>query len=182
MMAKTHMAFGCALWAALGTAAEVAGVPHATRIAAMTMPVVALGSLMPDIDHPESAFGRKVPFLSIPISAIFGHRGITHSLLALAALAAAAAKFASWLAAGASGLAAALMAFIALPLSVGYLSHLLGDGLTVSGLPLLWPKKTCYRLPLFKTKSATESLFRFAMVALLIGWGAWLVLRGVGKA
>lgn len=181
-MAKTHMAFGCALWAALGTAAEFSGVPHATGIAVMTMPVVALGSLMPDIDHPESAFGRRVPFLSVPISAIFGHRGITHSLLAVLALFAGAAWAAAWFAHGAAGPTATLMTFGVLPLSVGYLSHLLGDGLTVSGLPLLWPKRRCYRWPLFKTGSATEALFRFAMIALLTGWGAWLVMRGVGKA
>jgi len=42
-----------------------------------------IGSYMPDIDHPKSAFGSRVLPLSLPISAIFGHRGITHSLIAV---------------------------------------------------------------------------------------------------
>ncbi|VEB43121.1 Inner membrane protein ydjM [Chromobacterium violaceum] len=41
------------------------------------------GSLLPDIDHPKSWLGRRIPFLSRPISYLFGHRGITHSLLAV---------------------------------------------------------------------------------------------------
>ena len=39
------------------------------------------GSLLPDIDHPESTFGKKVPFISNLISATGGHRGITHAPL-----------------------------------------------------------------------------------------------------
>lgn len=39
------------------------------------------GSLLPDIDHPESTFGKKVPIISNLISATGGHRGITHAPL-----------------------------------------------------------------------------------------------------
>jgi len=42
--------------------------------------------MMPDIDHPQSAFGKRVLPLSIPIATVFGHRGITHSLLAVAGM------------------------------------------------------------------------------------------------
>lgn len=39
------------------------------------------GSLLPDIDHPESTFGKKIPIISNLISATGGHRGITHAPL-----------------------------------------------------------------------------------------------------
>ena len=39
------------------------------------------GSLLPDIDHPESTFGKKVPVISKLISATGGHRGVTHAPL-----------------------------------------------------------------------------------------------------
>lgn len=37
------------------------------------------GSLLPDVDHPESTFGKKIPAISEFISATGGHRGITHA-------------------------------------------------------------------------------------------------------
>ena len=49
---------------------------------------VILGSLLPDVDSPNSSLGRIVPFVSIPLERRYGHRTITHSLLALFALAA----------------------------------------------------------------------------------------------
>jgi inner membrane protein len=36
-----------------------------------------LGSMLPEIDHPKSAFGKRVLPLSILIATVFGHRGIT---------------------------------------------------------------------------------------------------------
>ncbi|PTC00201.1 hypothetical protein C9975_08825, partial [Thalassospira xiamenensis] len=48
--------------------------------------LVLAGAALPDIDHPQSTLGKRVKFLSYPISTLFGHRGITHSLALLAAL------------------------------------------------------------------------------------------------
>lgn len=46
---------------------------------------VALGSLFPDIDEPQSSIGRYVsklfPFIPIIIKYLFGHRGITHQFI-----------------------------------------------------------------------------------------------------
>jgi len=41
--------------------------------------------LLPDIDHPKSLLGQRLKWLSYPIARAFGHRGFTHSLLAVAA-------------------------------------------------------------------------------------------------
>src|SRR4051794_19919464 len=43
----------------------------------------AFGALIPDIDHTGSTIGRKVPMIDNIISAVFGHRSFTHSLLFL---------------------------------------------------------------------------------------------------
>ncbi len=42
---------------------------------------VLVGALLPDIDEPNSSIGRKTIGLSNILNIIFGHRGITHSLL-----------------------------------------------------------------------------------------------------
>jgi inner membrane protein len=81
MLAFTHVAAGCA------SSLLVAEYMHATPV--QTLLIMAggiIGSHLPDIDHPKSAFGSRVLPLSIPISTVFGHRGITHSLLAVAGM------------------------------------------------------------------------------------------------
>lgn len=41
---------------------------------------ILLGSLLPDIDHPNSILGRHVLFISKPLYRNFGHRSLTHSV------------------------------------------------------------------------------------------------------
>ena len=42
-----------------------------------------IGCIFPDIDHKNSFIGKRLRFISVPISFVFGHRGITHSLVPL---------------------------------------------------------------------------------------------------
>ena len=42
---------------------------------------LTLGSILPDIDHPQSTIGRVFFFISNPLNERFGHRNITHSLV-----------------------------------------------------------------------------------------------------
>jgi inner membrane protein len=111
----------------------------------------AMGGLMPDIDHPQSALGRRLPLVSIPLSHLVGHRGVTHSLIAVVAMLVL------------LPVAALIMdnriSFLVAPICIGYLSHIAGDALTPSGVPLLWPKRKRYTLNLFKTTSVLESVF-----------------------
>ncbi len=145
MMASSHMILGGACWMATCRALEI---PPGFEVGA-----AVAGSLLPDIDHPSSKLGRAVPFLSYPLAALFGHRGITHSLLAISAL----VGVLIWL--GATHLWAAA-------LIVGYLSHLVGDFFTPSGVPLLWPMKARFRAPLtFKTNSFLEPVTVVAVMA-----------------
>lgn len=155
MMARTHITFGFSCWIGY---AQLRGIP----LQPLSLMLVGIGSLLPDIDHPKSSFGRAVPFLSYPISAIFGHRGITHSLFAIVA-----AAIILWL--------YGLRLWFVAPLGLGYLSHLVGDVFTNSGAPLLWPKKNKVSFPLFNTGSWIENLFLLALTVFTV----WMVYHHI---
>lgn len=152
MMAVTHIALGA-----------VAGMGWASWTDAAAVPVVlagAGGALLPDIDHPKSWLGRRLPFLSWPLVALVGHRGVTHSLVA-----AAGCLLLLWQAGH---------SLIAAPLALGYLSHLLGDWLTHGGVPLFWPSRRNYQAPI---TVRTGGIADLSLAALLwLGAGAHLVL------
>ena len=108
--------------------------------------------------------GRRVRLISLPFSALFGHRGMTHSLVAVGMVA------------GLLGLVThsgvlAGVSWIVAPLSVGYLSHLLGDAFTPGGVPLFWPKPKTYSLNWFKTGSFWETGMVGLLVLLLLTFG-----------
>lgn len=103
-----------------------------------------IGSLLPDLDHTDSTLGRRLKFVSYPVSVVFGHRGITHSLIAVA---------------GVGYIAYTFQSHVVSWLAMGYLLHLLGDYLTPSGIPLLYPFRKSYRgLITAKTGTIGESL------------------------
>lgn len=149
MMAGSHVALGAAAWL---VAAPRLGLP---ALEPVSIALAVAGSLLPDIDHPQSWAGRRLRPISTIIAAILGHRGATHSLLAVAGCA--------WLLFH-DGWSRAIVA----PLLVGYLSHLAGDLLTPRGLRLTWPLKGTWALPLCRSGSPFEPL----VVATVLLW-AW---------
>ncbi|MDD2943658.1 MAG: metal-dependent hydrolase, partial [bacterium] len=58
--------------------------------------------------------------------------------------------------------------------AVGYLSHLLGDWLTNSGVPLLWPSKMRFVSPL---KLCTGDFREYILAVLMYGWVAMTAMR-----
>lgn len=97
-----------------------------------------LGSLLPDIDHPNSFLGRRtwgwlIPHPERQEIAWKIHRKFTHSLAFTVCTA------------GITLIAG--FPIMALGLSIGTISHLLGDMMTPSGVPLLYPIKKKYKLP-----------------------------------
>lgn len=52
----------------------------------MAMISTLLGSLLPDIDHPQSLIGRRIRIVSQPIYKYVGHRTLTHSFIVVACL------------------------------------------------------------------------------------------------
>ena len=131
-------------------AAPRLGLP---RFSPASLALVTLGSLLPDVDHPSSWVGRRLRFVSYPLARVFGHRGFTHSLVAVALCGTALAS---------QGAGRAAVA----PVVVGYLAHLAADLLTPRGLRLAWPLRRSFALPVCRTGSAGEAL----LVAGLLAW------------
>ncbi|MEH2921156.1 metal-dependent hydrolase [Samsonia erythrinae] len=123
------------------------------------IPGALLTALLPDIDHPKSALGQRLKWLSTPIARLFGHRGFTHSLLAIAA--------------GIFFIQTRLPPDWLLPtdvyhaMIVSYLSHILADMLTPAGVPLLWPCRWRFRLPLLNSQKNNQ-LERFFCLACIV--------------
>lgn len=125
-MGQTHFLIGAAAGLAL---AHHSGADHteALQLVALT----CLGAALPDIDHPSAGLRQRLGFLGRIVFGWLRHRHQTHSLTALALLFAGVWYFSPAL---------------ALPLGIGYASHLLADVVTPSGIHLLWP---VYRRPVW---------------------------------
>jgi inner membrane protein len=157
MMARSHIVVGAAAWIA---AAPVLHLP-AWDIREVALAVA--GALLPDLDHPQSWVGRRTRPISTALAAMLGHRGVTHSALAILALTAVLLH---------EGYRRAAVSALA----VGYLSHLAADLLTPRGLRLAWPLSRTWSFPLCRTGSPAEGII-VAVLACGIGW--W-VLRHAG--
>jgi len=150
MRAPTHVAVSALVILAAAKAGLNVGNPVDYALA-------ALGALLPDIDHPGSWIGRRFKLIAWPVTIVFGHRGITHSLLATAAVSAA--------------LLTQVAAAWTVPIGLGYLSHLLADYLTPAGIPLLYPSRKAFHCPTpIRTGGPGE-------LAILMGSAAFLTYR-----
>ncbi len=84
MVGKSHLAFGAITGAALST--FVISKTGSANMQVIAIPLILIGSVLPDIDNPESTMGHKFPMLSKIINKIFGHRLFIHSVFCLALL------------------------------------------------------------------------------------------------
>jgi len=145
MLWQTHIVIGAVAGAL--TAGENKGMFLAASIS-------AVGALLPDIDTPNSKLGSKT-VVSKGINSIFGHRGAMHSFV------------------GCMFVLLFLRAIIPekylLYVGIGYVSHLFADMLNPIGVPLLWPIKKRFRIPLIKTGSDVERYILFPMLLILLG-------------
>lgn len=160
MRGTTHFVLGATVW----TVFETIMLPGKT-LPYLDDPtlVAAVGALLPDLDNPNSILGSRRVFrvISVPLSIVFEHRGMTHSLFAAGAVGA----LMMWIG-GAVG------AWVT-PLAMGYLSHLLADVMTVQGCSLFWPIPKKITLGLMETGSVADSAIMVALVIYL------LVARGI---
>jgi inner membrane protein len=154
MMARSHVVIALATWLA------AAPMLHFPLLDPTSVGLVVAGSLLPDIDHPKSWVGRRTRPVSTAIAAILGHRGITHSGIAVVGL--------TLLLLHAGYRRGGVYA-----LAIGYLSHLAADMLTPQGLRLAWPLRGTWSLPLCRTDSSMESV----VVTVVAGGSLWWVLR-----
>ncbi len=129
------------------------------------VPSAILTCLLPDIDHPKSFLGQRLKWISKPIARAFGHRGFTHSLLAVFALL---ATFylkvpESWFIP-----ADALQGMV-----LGYLSHILADMLTPAGVPPCSGHVAGVSACLSRFPQKGNQLERFICMALFV-WSVWM--------
>ena len=156
MTAPTHIAFG--LLTVAGSFSLFSMSIH------RNLPAIGcaiIGSLLPDVDSPSSSIGRVMPFASIPIERRWGHRSITHSLLCMFALSVVTLPL---LAYQTACYAAVLL---------GYMSHLIADCATKSGVPLFYPHPAVCVFPnsakyRIKTGSLGEGMVLAVVVMLLL--------------
>ena len=123
MTSTTHISFAELFYLVLLTTAGLALTP-------VNALLIALGSLLPDLDNTSTRIGRLLPFVSRFLERRFGHRTITHSAIVLFALSVPAFLLPS-------------------PYSVfwlcvfsGYASHPFLDTMTVNGVQLFYPFST----------------------------------------
>lgn len=148
MLGRTHIVGGLATAAVIGTGP--------VGIAASVF-----GSLLPDIDHPTSKIGKKVPILPH----FMRHRGFTHSLLFVGLVYAILVVFF-----GKYSESAYPEIYMVIP---GMLSHILLDMLNRQGVQLLFPFSDKIKIPIIKIKTggAVEWLMFFMLLSVSVaGW------------
>ncbi len=160
MQGSTHIAIGFMTGA---TVAAHYHVPLYLETGAV-LTIAAVGSLLPDIDHPASKISHSVKLFGRPFQ-LFAHRGLTHSLVVVVGM----ALFVAFFYFGTVDAGALLR---------GYISHLLADALTKSGIRLWWPSQRRFRLLPKRIAVVTGSLvdWLFAVVALVIA--VWILVQG----
>jgi inner membrane protein len=156
MMARSHVVVGLAAWIA------AAPLLHLPALDPVYLGLAVAGSLLPDVDHPKSWVGRRTRPVSTALAAALGHRGVTHSAIAVVGLTLLL-------------LHAGYRRGVVSSVAVGYLSHLAADMLTPQGLRLAWPLRGTWGLPLFRTGSRAEPA---VVAALLCALGWWLYRYG----
>ena len=164
MQGRSHLLIGVSAYAALALrsvagfgAPTLGGVPPEWSLP-LSAAVVAVGSLLPDVDQRQALLSRQVPVRAVSevVSRVMHHRGPTHSLLALLLVGALGGGLgAAW---GLSGLSTLLI--------WGYALHLAADMATRSGVPLIWPLPG--RFGLLPVRIVTDSLAERLLVGLVV--------------
>lgn len=156
MQGRTHLLAGAAIGLSLSHGLDI--VPALAMVGA-----AAVGALLPDIDHPRSMISRRVGLAGAPVRLLVRHRGVLHS-----------------------GVAAALVVLAALALpqhlrtfgvagALGFISHIVLDGLTVQGVPLFWPRRGRVSLLPLRTGGLIERIGALGLLC-LICWMIWGML------
>ena len=114
---------------------------------------IILGSLIVDIDHPQSKIGTKLKPISKFISFLFGHRTWFHSI---------------FLALIISGILYYFNAQMGTALFIGYLSHIFLDGLTWSGVNIIHPINQLRIQGFIKTGKPAEHILLIIIIALIV--------------
>tara|TARA_Y100000310_G_C20669969_1_gene809697 strand:+ start:1518 stop:1976 length:459 start_codon:yes stop_codon:yes gene_type:complete len=143
MMFRTHLVF--ALLCGLLFLGNFSGNKYLFLI------IVLASGALPDIDHPKSKLGKKFWFLSKPFNFLFGHRKLFHSVFVAVGL-----SFIIW----------KFFGEYWLPVFIGYVSHILVDGLTLNGINFIYPINQLRLQGFIETGKTLESWLFWVIVLL----------------
>jgi inner membrane protein len=159
MTAPTHIVAG------ISAMSFIALLVPAYRLSLTHVIVGAICALLPDVDNPRSFIGRLLFFISNPIDRKYGHRTITHSLLA------------AFIVGGSSYLALYVYSHsfsrpiaIVATVTIAYFSHIFFDAMTKQGILIYYPSRVWGVFPIraswrIRTGSKAEILFFCAFLA-----------------
>ena len=133
---------------------------------------VLIGALLPDIDEPKSFIGRIFLPVSLVVSRFASHRGITHNIygIAIVVFLSMLFFFSVYIYADSREVQRFLAAAF-LGLFLGYVLHIMGDSMTISGIKNFCCKRTLFTVPKilrFKTGSAKENFFMIFFITVLM--------------
>ena len=146
MLGKTHIAIGV-----LGALILLPFIDVPSKIAFIV--IVAIGALLPDIDHEKSTINKFCPVTRI-LPKFFKHRGFFHSIFPVILL-----YIIFW---------AFNQQFVGLALIFGYLTHLAADSLTKMGVNYLHPFSTWHMRGPVETGTLFETFIFIAVIAGII--------------
>ena len=153
-----------------------------TKLALPTLAGIIVGSLLPDIDEPKSYVGNRSMGASYLVKGIFGHRGFTHSILAVLIM----LIPLYWIIHSQSyvisvssllnyeelktTMSGALQFFFLTwyGIVIGYILHILEDMCSVSGVPLLYPLSKRIRIPIYRTGKGMEKIIFLISIGYII--------------
>ena len=173
MMGKTHMAAGILA----GELTALAYYRASIIPALIVISSAAIGSLLPDIDHPGSLLSsstRLSRHISNSVAAVTPHRGLTHTPI-FAGLILAALYYGM-------NQRTDLCIPICIGLAVGILSHLVLDTLTERGVMWAWPIIPKHlRLCCIRSNHTVERLLRGIMSTGAVVLGAGFLVLEIRK-
>jgi len=149
-MFRTHLVFGFLFGLLVSSIFNVGNIY-------LFMLFVLFAAGLPDVDHPKSKYGRRLGIISKIINLVAGHRGIFHSLFFALLF-----GIFFWYFNRTAGLG----------IFTGYLSHLIGDGLSREGVNLLHPFTKLELKGFLKVGSSVEHVLFF----ILFGLSLFLVI------
>lgn len=162
MMARTHILTSVAFSVTLIPAFMRGN--YSTEQYALLCGGLVIGSLLPDIDHPHSLISQTIPLVGGMISRVTKHRGLFHSILGVVLI-----FFATAFGCGQISrlLVSPLPYTFGAGVVIGYVIHIAGDLLTVSGVRLLYPVDLKIAIPLMRTGDYREWIFRVGVMVFI---------------
>lgn len=148
MLCRTHLAFGLLVGL---VALNYINLTYVDKFIFVSLVIFA--SMLPDLDHPDSKLSNKIPVIPKIISMVSKHRGIFHSIFFALLLSGAVYYF--------FGFSYGIALFI------GYMSHLIIDGLTKQGINFLHPIGRLHMAGFVETGTIGEMIVLAVLIALI---------------